>query len=90
MNDSKCRFILAWCGPCGKPVSKDGLCEKHAAMRCNSCKAQATRECEFTGGVVCGFPLCDDCEHAAVNDSNRGFLGMGNTKHRPKAEAESK
>lgn len=60
-----CRFSLAWIGPCGSVyVGPTGMCEKHAATLCVSCKAPATGECCHTGQFVCGHPLCDDCGSA--------------------------
>ena len=59
-----CRFDRAWVGPCREPAGDDGFCPKHRYVMCCSCGKQATRECDHTGiQFVCGYPLCDDCEH---------------------------
>lgn len=64
---STCTFDRAWIGPCGKPanyaLADQPLCSEHITLTCCSCKAPATRECDFCGQFVCGFPLCDDCVH---------------------------
>lgn len=68
---SKCQFDLAWRGPCNKPVA-ERMCEEHARLKCSSCGAQATRECEETMQFVCGSLLCDDCEHEIAEDGTNG------------------
>lgn len=62
-----CSFDLAWIGKCGKPN-----CEKHATLKCGSCGAPATHECDETMGLVCGVPLCADCEHEISDDGTNG------------------
>jgi len=89
MTDERyCQFDRAWIGPCGAPLSgQETVCPKHRDLKCCSCGAQATRECEHTGiQFVCGAPLCDNCDHAAPLAGKEGmfFLGGG---HKPKAEA---
>src|SRR5690606_5294649 len=38
-----------------------------------SCGEQATHECSETGSLVCGAPLCNDCEHTIrENGCNSG------------------
>lgn len=69
----KCKFDIAWCGSCGKDADESGFCEKHRNIKCTSCGSQAARECDASMGVVCGFPLCGNCEH--TSDHN----------HRPKS-----
>jgi hypothetical protein len=60
---NKCKYDLAWIGPCGKPCDGD-FCEKHEHGKCCVCKERpATRECDFASSLVCGAPLCDTCEH---------------------------
>ena len=55
-----CGFVLAWVGPCNNEMP----CTKHQDMKC-SCGAPAVRECDETmGPMVCGSPLCGNCEHA--------------------------
>lgn len=60
-----CGFDRAWIGKCEVEVEKEGQrCKDHQHQVCHSCDAPATRECSETmGPLVCGFPLCDDCEH---------------------------
>jgi hypothetical protein len=62
-----CSFDLAWRGKCGEPN-----CEKHASLKCGSCGAPATHECDETMGLVCGVPLCADCEHEISEDGTNG------------------
>jgi hypothetical protein len=60
---SKCNFNKAWVGPCGNELGANEFCEEHHEVKCASCKGKATRECSETMGLVCGAPLCNDCEH---------------------------
>jgi hypothetical protein len=39
---------------------EDGLCEYHLSLDCAVCGAQATKLCDYTRGLVCGMPLCDE------------------------------
>lgn len=66
-----CRFEKAWVGPC-KKLSIGEFCEDHLGKTCSSCGAQATGECNETMGLVCGMPLCDDCEHEIAPDGTNG------------------
>lgn len=64
-----CRFKLSWQGKCGKP-STNGWCSKHEKLKCCSCGAKATKDCEHTSSLVCGAPLCDTCGHSLEDDSH--------------------
>lgn len=79
---TKCTFSLAWIGPCGKHDCKD-----HSNLVCSCCGAPATRQCEETFGMVCGSPLCNDCEHEltedGVNVANTSHVKKGEQKHLP-------
>jgi hypothetical protein len=69
---NKCKFNKAWVGPCDKEADGD-YCEEHAKIKCCSCGTQATKECSETSQFVCGFPLCNDCEHTICeNGCNSG------------------
>ncbi len=66
-----CPFIRAWIGHCNKPIAAgSSYCAEHARLTCVSCDAQATGECSAALGLVCGSPLCNDCQH----DSNGANL----------------
>ena len=71
---TKCKFDLAWQGPCNKPtVEGSDYCEEHKGVECVSCGAQATHQCGETMGLVCGYDLCDDCTHSTQsNGCNSG------------------
>ena len=56
---SRCGFLISWRGHC----ENEAPCEKHKDLRCVSCDAPATQDCEQTMGLVCGALLCDNCEH---------------------------
>lgn len=52
-----------WGPTCTILVHGDGpYCEKHTRP-CVGCGDPSTRECSASIGVMCGFPLCDQCEH---------------------------
>lgn len=70
-----CLFRNAWVGEC-KNETMDGedFCEEHLQKQCVSCGEQATHECHETmGPLVCGSPLCNECEHTIrENGCNSG------------------
>lgn len=76
MSQLTCGFDVAWVGRCRVVVCSEGeRCQQHAGLKCCSCGAPATRECDETMQFVCGCPLCDDCEHkVAPNGTNGGTL----------------
>jgi hypothetical protein len=79
----KCTYDLAWIGKCGKED-----CEKHADLKCASCKAKATHQCAETGQFVCGCDLCDDCEHTLAEDGSNGGIGFYRTSPLPEGYGE--
>jgi len=75
---TKCTFDKAWIGKCAKPAVTNDRCEEHNNVLCVSCQKPATRECEHTGTqFVCGYPLCDNCEHNAPEPGKAGIFGLG-------------
>lgn len=81
-----CLFDRAWIGPCGRDANEDFLCSSHAHLRCVSCGAKATRECDHTGiQFVCGYPLCDECEHQIPEKGKEGLFMLGGG-HKKKSE----
>lgn len=92
-----CKYDLAWCGPCGKPVVEGSeYCEAHHGKECTVCKHQAVRECSYTGQFVCGAPLCENCEGHENRPGDPGYttnpgLGWGfmNHTHRAKPKKEA-
>lgn len=58
----ECQFEL-YSSNCGKPTKEDGLCEHHLGMKCAGCGGQAVRECDECLQLVCGAPLCSNCQH---------------------------
>lgn len=70
---STCKFHLAWRGPCNKKTDPDSdFCSEHKGLVCSSCGGEATGECNETFGLVCGAPLCDECEHEVAPDGTNG------------------
>ena len=70
---NECKFSKAWIGTCKKPADESGFCEEHKGQVCCSCGKQATHDCAETMQFVCGFFLCDDCEHTIQsNGRNSG------------------
>ena len=65
LEPSGCRFIIAWVGPCGAPITDRGMCKKHAPLKCAGCEEPATQECPSASSLVCGAPICDQCQHGA-------------------------
>ena len=58
-----CTYHEPYKGECGrKVVSEDPpRCEKHQDKTCINCGDTAVKGCHSTRGLVCGFPLCEDC-----------------------------
>jgi hypothetical protein len=77
-----CEFQRAWIGRCDNEA--EPFCAKHSGLKCSSCGAQATTECYETMGLVCGAPLCANCEHRIAEDGTNG--GILNMRHCKKAE----
>jgi len=73
--ENKCKYSLAWIGYCNKHADNSCICEEHKKEVCSSCGKQATHQCEETMGLVCGAPLCDECEHTLCDN---GCNGGGN------------
>lgn len=60
----QCRFTLAYVGRCeSDALPGKTMCSKHDGLACRGCGAQATQECPSASSLVCGAPICDDCEH---------------------------
>jgi hypothetical protein len=92
INSITCRFDKAWIGKCEKEADESGFCEEHKGIKCVSCGVQATRDCPETMGLVCGAPLCDDCEHTIQSNgcNSGGELPDGMKSHCKKIEQVNK
>lgn len=73
----ECQYILPWVGKCKKTVVVDMRCQDHAGVMCTGCGNLATGGCGYCMQFVCGFPICDNCEHAG------GFYGIQHAPKRP-------
>lgn len=72
---NKCIFELAWIGKCGKETHLNtSYCEEHLKEKCRSCGEKATKQCDSTQGpLVCGYSLCNDCEHELDENGTAGY-----------------
>lgn len=69
----RCKYTKAYIGRCeNEAIEGEDYCEEHLDLECSSCGEQATHECTETFGLVCGAPLCDDCEHKIFEDGTNG------------------
>lgn len=73
---NKCKFFKAWVGLCSKECEKD-YCEEHSDIQCcgyvtvrepdkvylKRCENRATQTCSIAVSLVCGYPICNECEH---------------------------
>jgi hypothetical protein len=75
----RCVFNMAWIGQCKEEAAGSACCAKHN-LKCASCGAPATHDCDETGQFVCGAPLCDNCEHAIFTDGTNGGVGFNQQK----------
>jgi len=59
----KCQFNLAWIGKCGEETKAEtvGYCKIHRKVKCQVCGGQAIRQCSCATSLVCGRPLCNNC-----------------------------
>ncbi len=69
-----CAYVKPWSGACNKPIDSNDRCLEHSKTICVSCGALATHGCDETmTQFVCGYDLCDDCEHTICdNGCNSG------------------
>jgi hypothetical protein len=82
---NQCAFDVSWVGRCREAAEYDSeFCPKHNGMKCVSCKARATHDCDHTGALVCGAPLCDGCDGYQEPGASHGFFGFGGHSHRSK------
>jgi hypothetical protein len=73
----KCRFVKEWVGTCTEDVIEGSdYCEEHSKLKCVSCGAQATQGCSETGSMVCGAPLCNECDHTTFPTGSNGGIGF--------------
>lgn len=70
----KCIFDLAWTGPCKQETVNGEYCKNHSVTKCCVCGEQATHECGETFMLVCGAPLCDNCEHSQDTSPEDWFI----------------
>lgn len=69
----ECKFDKAWIGKCKTETDGGEYCDEHKEIKCCSCGEKATHECSETMGLVCGAPLCNNCEHTICeNGCNSG------------------
>lgn len=67
-EDNLCNFERAWRGRCTNQIP----CKEHTNLNCCSCGSPATHDCPETFSLVCGAPLCGDCEHVIFPDGTSG------------------
>ena len=85
---NQCKFDIAWVGRCEKEAIENGYCEEHKDWHCINCGEKATHSCHETFGLVCGAPLCDNCEHTIQSNgcNSGGELPEGLGAHCKKSE----
>lgn len=54
---NKCKFDYAWRGNCNKPTDGE-YCDDHLKDKCEKCGEQIIGQCDYTGMLVCGYPVC--------------------------------
>lgn len=58
-----CTFVKPWQGECGDAGTGDPpRCEEHTDLECGVCGAPAVTRCKASFGMMCGNPLCEDCD----------------------------
>lgn len=77
-----CAYDMGYGGKCTSTI-KDGtpFCNGHLGKLCTGCGQQATNDCTVELQFVCGYPLCNNCQHTPET-------GIWNTKHVPKINKE--
>lgn len=64
---NQCAFCEPWRGYCNNTVAVDGdVCDEHkqAHFICVNCGKQAVTKCQASMGLMCGNPLCEECDKA--------------------------
>lgn len=86
---SQCQFQIAWVGRCKNycVTNNDSMCQEHSELTCCSCGKPATKQCDHTGGLVCGANLCDGCKHSPPEKSSKNWFGMGGS-HKSEEQAD--
>ena len=86
--NNQCLFNEAWVGRCKNEIVENGYCKKHKDLYCVSCGEKATHSCSETMGLVCGVPLCDNCEHTLCDNgcNSGGKLPEGYGAHCPEGK----
>lgn len=79
---TQCIFDVSWIGRCKNEATDNNFCFVHH-LACASCGAPAIRDCDETGQLVCGAPLCDGCEHTTRSDGTNGGIGFYETAPLP-------
>jgi hypothetical protein len=84
----QCVWDLAWIGRCKKEAlpGTPALCAEHSDKKCLSCGRVAVRECPEAGSLVCGAPLCADCNHNYDSTSRFGHVQGPRWKPEPDPE----
>lgn len=71
-----CNYSKSWIGRC----KNEKPCKEHSDLKCVSCGELATHDWAETGQFVCGFPLCDNCEHTIYPDGTNGGIGLNHQR----------
>lgn len=74
----RCTFERSWVGRCDKPCH-GRFCTEHEKLKCVSCGAAATQDCEYAGQFVCGAPLCGECGYEVESEIPSGMFFMRHT-----------
>ena len=83
---NQCKYWPSWQPQCRAECEGD-FCEKHAAIYCCVCRDKATHECDHTGQLVCGAPLCNNCEGHTDTSKPAGRWGFMNHTHGPRRKS---
>lgn len=69
---TRCVWDEAYLGRCKQEAlpGTPALCAKHSDKPCSTpeCNGVAVKTCDFAGQFVCGYPLCEHCEHWSKSD----------------------
>jgi hypothetical protein len=86
---ARCVWDEAYMGRCKAEAlpGSPALCAKHSDRECSTpeCNRTAVRTCDFAGQFVCGYPLCEACEHWWESDRKSGHRRKSTPVEEPAA-----
>lgn len=63
-----CKYDVPYVGECSKQaITNSDYCWEHSRRTCDVCEKQATRGCSVAVSLVCGMPICNNCNYCRTH-----------------------